>query len=226
MSTDQPHDPNAATPQSNWQPPHVPAPPVPEPKRKNWFARHKILTALLVLVLIGIVGSAVSGSGGDRSAGSTTPAPADGDRRNDTGDGKQENDTPALAKVGQKVRDGQFEFTVTAVKKGVASVGDQSLGQKAQGQYVLVGVTVTNIGEKAQLLADSSQKLRDAQGREFSSDTAAAIYIKGNDVFLNEINPGNSVKGTLVFDMPKGASPVSIELHDSPFSEGVTVALG
>lgn len=43
--------------------------------------------------------------------------------------------------------------------------------------------------------------------------------------FLEEINPGNTVKGTLVFDMPKGTEPASIELHDSPFSDGITVQL-
>ena len=36
---------------------------------------------------------------------------------------------------------------------------------------------------------------------------------------------GNTVKGTLVFDMPKGTEPASIELHDSPFSDGITVQL-
>jgi hypothetical protein len=47
--------------------------------------------------------------------------------------------------------------------------------------------------------------------------------MKDNDVFLKEINPGNSVKGTLVFDMPKDAKPATIEMHDSRFSGGVVV---
>ena len=53
----------------------------------------------------------------------------------------------------------------------------------------------------------------------------AAMSIDGNDVFLNQINPGNTVKGVLVYDMPKGAVPASIELHDSMFSGGATVSL-
>jgi hypothetical protein len=124
------------------------------------------------------------------------------------------------------VRDGQFEFTVTKVQKGVKTVGDEYFNEKAQGQFVLVSVTVSNIGDSPQTLSDSSQKVRDAKGREFSTDTGAAIYLKDNKVFFEEINPGNSVKGTLVFDMPKGTAPASIELHDSPFSGGVTVQLG
>ena len=223
MSTNSPHDP---TQQAQWQPPHVPAPPAPEPARKNWFARHKILTGLLALLLIGIIATATNGGGktpdtSTPAAGPAASAPAESAQQ----PAQSEEAAPATAKVGQKVRDGKFEFTVTKVQKGVKSVGDQYVNQKAQGQYVLVNVTVSNIGDEAQLLSDSSQKIRDAKGREFSSDTAAAIYVKDNKVFLNEINPGNSVKGTLVFDMPKGTDPVSIELHDSPFSDGVTVRL-
>jgi hypothetical protein len=202
----------------------VPAPPAPEPQRKSWFARHKILTGLLALVLVGGIASALNG-GGDKGTTSTTSPVAASTAEPSAQAEEQPKEAPSEAKVGQKVRDGQFEFTVTKVKSGVKSVGDEYVNQKAQGQYVLVSITVSNIGDKAQMLADSSQKVRDAKGREFSSDTTAAIYMKDNKVFINEINPGNSVKGTLVFDMPKGTKPASIELHDSPFSDGATVKL-
>lgn len=203
---------------TNWQPPTIPAPPVPE-KRKNWFGRHTFLTGLLALVVIAVLAHAFT-SGGDAPA--TTVSPAANGSNAATG----ASDATKTAAIGQAVRDGKFEFTVTKVRTGVASVGDQYLGQKAQGQFVLVTVTAKNIGDEAQLLADSSQKVRDAGGREFSADSAAAVYLKDNDVLFNQINPGNSVTGVLVFDMPKGAVPASIELHDSPFSGGVTVRLG
>ncbi len=222
MSANQPHNPNQPT---MWQPPQIPAPPAPEPARKSWFARHKILTGLLALVLIGIVMSAVNGGGATSPTSGSVAAPSEQSSDEQSADDQGDGDAAAAAKVGQKVRDGQFEFTVTKVQKGVESVGDEYLNEKAQGQYVLVSVTVSNIGDTAQLLADSSQKVRDAKGREFSSATGAAIYLKDNKVFLNEINPGNAVKGTLVFDMPKGTEPASIELHDSPFSDGVVVQL-
>ena len=226
MSTNDPlqHTP-PTTPQTAWQPPHVPAPPAPELQRKRWFARHKILTGLLALVLVGGIASALNGGGDKGSTSTTSPVAASADAPSAQAEEQPKEEAPSEAKVGQKVRDGQFEFTVTKVKSGVKSVGDEYVNQKAQGQYVLVSITVSNIGDKAQLLADSSQKARDAKGREFSTDTAAAIYMKDNEVFLNEINPGYSVKGTLVFDMPKGTEPASIELHDSPFSDGVTVKL-
>lgn len=58
------------------------------------------------------------------------------------------------------------------------------VGQRAQGQFVLVHVTVENIGTEPQTLLDSEQKLRETQGREVSTDTAAALVVEDNDVFL------------------------------------------
>jgi Telomeric repeat-binding factor 2. len=46
-----------------------------------------------------------------------------------------------------------------------------------------------------------------------------------SNAFLNNINPGNSVAGILVYDVPKGLTLSKIELHDSMFSGGVTVTL-
>ncbi|RSM44161.1 hypothetical protein DMB66_52525 [Actinoplanes sp. ATCC 53533] len=39
------------------------------------------------------------------------------------------------------------------------------------------------------------------------------------------MNPGNTVKGKLVFDVPEGTKLTSLELHDSLFSDGVQVNL-
>lgn len=194
---------------------------------RPWYKKKRFIIPLLLVVIIMI---AQLGKGGSTLATTAADTSANSSVADAPAASSDQADAPApagdtTAKVGQKVRDGQFEFTVTKVQKGVKSVGDQYVNQKAQGQYVLVSVTVSNIGDKAQMLSDSSQKARDAKGREFSTDTAAAIYMKNNQVFLNEINPGNSVKGTLVFDMPKGTEPASLELHDSPFSDGVTVKL-
>lgn len=219
---------------TNWQPPTIPAPPAPEPPSRSWFARHKILTAILALVAVIVLAQAVSGGDDPAPAAVTKPAAsASPDAQSALPEQPAETDEPAepkepdqTAKLGTAVRDGQFEFTVTKVQAGVAKIGSDMFGEKAQGQFVLVHVTVENIGDEAQYFSDSDQKVQDAKGREFSADTGAALYVEDNDVFLNEINPGNTVKGVLVYDMPKNTRPASIELHDSAFSGGVTVRLG
>lgn len=86
-------------------------------------------------------------------------------------------------------------------------------------------MTVKNIGDKAQTFDGSDQELIDRNGSKYSADTAAGIYLDGSESFLEQINPGNVVDGVVVFDIPKGADPVRIELHDSMFSGGATVDL-
>jgi hypothetical protein len=56
-------------------------------------------------------------------------------------------------------------------------------------------------------------------------DTEAAIYLPESQSLYEEINPGNTLTGTVVFDIPVDAVPAALELHDSKFSGGVTVDL-
>ena len=131
--------------------------------------------------------------------------------------------TPGL---GDPVRDGKFEFTVTKMDCSKTTVGNSFLNEKAQGKFCQISVTVKNIGKEAQYFDGSSQKAKNAESTEFSNDGAAEIYANEDSAtFLNEINPGNGVKGKLIFDVPKSTKLTSIELHDSIFSGGVEVAL-
>lgn len=215
--------------------PTAPDQPVPaQPVRKNFFARHKILTAVLVLVGIGIATQAASGDDPAPTPGAaqTASAPADGAPPGadpaapaEPAAPVEEEPAPAAPGVGTPVADGKFEFTVTNVEQGVGRVGSDMFGEDAQGQFLLVHVTVRNVGDEAQYFDSSSQKLVDAQGRQHSADSAAAIYLDGSS-FLESVNPGNSVEGIVVFDVPVDAVPATLELHDSMFSDGVTVTLG
>jgi hypothetical protein len=123
------------------------------------------------------------------------------------------------------VRDGKFEFSVTSVKCGVTTIGDPPLEKKAQGQYCLVTLTVTNIGDRSQIFDASSQKAENAQGQKYDADGTATFYLENPNSFLTPINPGNSVKGVVAFDVPANAKIVKLQLHDSPFSDGAEVSV-
>jgi hypothetical protein len=212
-----------------------PGQPVPV-RRPSFFARHKVLTVFLAILALIVVVSIASNLGGDAPSSTTdaagsadAPAAPEGDTGAEAVDpapAPEPEPVPAAAGIGTAVRDGKFEFTVTSVEPGVARVGDDILGVDAQGQFVLVHVTVTNIGDRAQMFDASSQKMFDAQGREHSADSTAGIYLGDANSFLNDINPGNSIQGVVIFDVPADAVPTSIELHDSFLSGGTTVALG
>ncbi len=197
----------------------VPAFHAPAPKKKSKLPW--IVGGFVGLMLVACVGAVASGGGDDASTEAADVATTAG------GAAKAEK-TEAKKTAGLKdaVRDGKFEFIVTGVKCGVSRIGSDLIGQKAQGQFCLIDVQVKNIGKEAQSFADSVQKAYDAKKVEYSADSGAAIYAnEDSQVFFTEINPGNTVKGKLVFDVPKGTELTTLELHDSMFSGGVKVAL-
>jgi hypothetical protein len=133
---------------------------------------------------------------------------------------------PAGVAIGKPARDGKFEFTVTKVDCSKTKIGSGPLTQTAQGKFCLVNVTVKNIGDQAQLFDAGSQKTLDSKGTQYDADSGAALYVnKNSETFLNNINPGNQVKGVLPFDVPKTVTITAVELHDSPFSDGIKIAV-
>ena len=200
----------------------------PAPVKKRFVRRHPVLTVVGVVVAVVVVAQLAGGSGDDTPAatGTSTAAPEGAEGSAPAAPDAAAPDAPAAPGIGTPVADGVFEFVVTGVEPGVASIGDEMLGVEAQGQFVLVRVTVTNVGDASQIFDASSQTLLDAQGRTHSADSGSAIYLPDANSFLTSVNPGNTVDGIVVFDIPADATPVSVELHDSPFSGGVTVAVG
>lgn len=185
-------------------------------KDGSWFKRHKILTLILAIIALIVI---VKSTGGNKSTTNTSAS---------KGTASSQTKKATLAKLNEAANDGKFEFTVSAVKCGVPSVSDSSgyVTKAAQGQYCLMTVAVKNIGDKQQIFSESDQKLLNASNQEYSTDTTATLYNGNNsDAFVSEINPGNTVTGVLVYDIPKDQTPVTAELHDSAFSSGVKVSL-
>ena len=125
--------------------------------------------------------------------------------------------------IGDAVRDGQFEFVVLDVEPGLDSIGEGFTAEEAAGQFVVIRLQVTNIGDDAQDFFDSNQALIDDQGREHSTHSSA-MWLDDSLVW-EEINPGVGKEGVIVFDIPADATPVQLRLHDSAFSGGVLVDL-
>lgn len=131
------------------------------------------------------------------------------------------------ARMGEAAVDGDFLFVVTAVEDGPAMIGDSDLGTQPQGKFVFVTMTATNQGDTPSSLPGESQYLLDAQGRKATADTDAAAYLpKEAQRLFETIEPGETVTGIVVFDIPADATPAGLKLHHTPSSSGVAVALG
>jgi hypothetical protein len=173
-----------------------------------------ILLAVIALIVIIVIASNSGGGSGSSSSSSDGGSSSSGDSAKAIG-------------LNQSVRDGKFEFTVSGVDCSKTTLGAGPISTQANGVFCLVSVHVQNIGDQAQTLDSTSQVAYDAQGKEYSTDTEAAFYLENaGDALFNQLNPGSSVDGTLVYDVPTGTTLTKLELHDFAFSGGVTVNLG
>lgn len=182
-------------------------------KRKKW---PWILGGLAVLMIAGCVGMFALFAGGAKVVSAAA----------NEMDKNQQGRNAIAGTMNEPAKDGKFQFTVTGMKCGMPSVGPEDFGQQAQGEFCLIDVEIKNIAGTAEVFNDSSQQATDADGAVYSVDSGAAIYANGDaSTFLEEINPGNTVKGKLVFDVPKGTKLTSVVLHESMYTAGVKVPL-
>jgi hypothetical protein len=150
----------------------------------------------------------------DAGTAGAPPSPGDGGKANGTA-------APGLNKP---ARDGAFEFVVKTITCGKAQLGSGGLTKTAQGQFCLVEMTVRNVGTDEQTFHGDLQKASDSSGARYSDDLSAEGLVNKEDVtYYEQVNPGNSLELTLVYDIPKTATITSLELHDSLYSKGVTV---
>ncbi|HEX8202461.1 MAG TPA: DUF4352 domain-containing protein [Isosphaeraceae bacterium] len=172
-----------------------------------------ILLAVIALVIIIVIAT----SGGDD--GGSSPS--------SSGGGASSGESAEAAGLNQAVQDGKFEFTATGVDCSKNTLGADPVSTQATGVFCLVNVSVANIGDEAQTLDSTSQVAYDAAGNKYSTDIEAAFYLEdAGQTLFEQLNPGTSVNGVLVFDVPVGTQLTELELHDSMFSGGVTVNIG
>lgn len=201
------------------------------PPKKPMGTGAKLLIIGLSILGFGIFVSALSGNDKSTSTAtritSTTRAPAAvvdkvAPETKPPTTTKQEQ---VATGFGTEVRDGKFGFVVTKVESGLATIGKESswFSETAEGQFVVVYVDVTNTSNKSQYYASSNQVLIDDQGREFTNNYSAEFGLEGDDKGAGDINPGITRSTRVVFDIPVGAVPVAIEVHDSMFSGGARI---
>jgi uncharacterized protein DUF4352 len=190
---------------------YSPSPPQPPAPRKRRWPR--ILLGVLVVAAVGCAGLFTVVLGGT--------AEVAGDL-----DDNQQGRNAVAGQWGRPIVDGKLQFTVTGLRCGLEQVGSELLSDRAQGEFCLVDVVVKNVASTAQTFLESSQKATDATGNVYSVDSDAGISANGeSSVFLEQINPGNSVRGQLVFDVPAGTKLTSVVLHESFYTAGVKIPL-
>lgn len=163
---------------------------------EGWFDRHKILTIFFILLLIVIM--------------------RPGSDANNVSNNQNGAAMEQVHKIGEDFLIGHFNYNLGKVEQK-SSVGDQYSSSKASGVYEVCYLSIIN-GDKEPRYADSAMfKIIDDQNRSFAVSTDATTaysitYGSKYDLFLKQANPGVQIDGVLVFDIPKDAKGLKLEV--------------
>lgn len=189
----------------------------------------------IVVVLI-ILSRACGGTGETGSGGSTTSSESETKeevKKEEPAKKKEkakEAQSAAVA-VGQPVTAGDIEWTVTDVRQ-TDQLSQESFGQFGDtktGNFIVVDLLFTNNGDNPSTLSPQSLTLLDSSDRESRPDTDIIGYIPNErNIFLEQVNPGVTREGTVIFTVAPDASGFRLQVGDAnPFGgEDALVDLG
>ncbi len=120
----------------------------------------------------------------------------------------------ATVSTGQRVEVGDASWVATSAQSRT-QLTSRFLDPK-QGNFVVVDFDFTNNGSESKTLHQNALKLLDRDGREFDADTDTFGYIPNEkNMFLDQVNPGVTKSGQVIFTVAPDASGFRLELSDT-----------
>jgi len=182
-----------------------------------------LIIGLIVLILLIVFAGRACGGGGETSSGGSTTASESDTEEEEKKEAKKEKknskqDQGTAVAIGQPVTAGDIEWTVTNART-VSELRQDSLGQfgkTKQGNFVVVDLLFTNNGSDPSTLTTQSLTLLDSNDRESRPDTDTFGYIENErNIFLQQVNPGVTREGTVIFTVSPDASDFRLRVGDA-----------
>lgn len=116
-----------------------------------------------------------------------------------------------IAGIGEQINVSDVFFTVNDVSTATNVGGEY--GQDAQSQFTIINVTVQN--EKNEPITVDSNFFKLLSGeRTYEADGTAGMYANEDaDFFLTSVNPGVSLTGNVVFDVPADLTDLILQVQ-------------
>ena len=165
-----------------------------------------ILIIFGVIIAIGIISS----FGDEESSDS-------GSNESNKTEAKAEKEEAKVYQIGDKVEVGKLSYEVTNVSTTNEIKSDNEFIESAttEGQFVIIDIKAYNNDSEARMVDSTMFKIKDDQDREFepTSDMDVAMVVDSmSDFFLQDINPGLSASGKVVFELPADVATYTLEV--------------
>lgn len=163
------------------------------------------LFVLFIIVIAGCSAVMMSGGGGDDSPSTSSAPKAD---KSDSDETVVEDD--------ETVED---DSDINVVADGLTrtpSIGMDGFEEQAQGEYVIVDVSITNSSGEEISISGDDFSLIGSDGTKYGVSSDLPIT-EDTPLIYETINPGNSASGYILFDVPEGTDISSMQ-YEALFS--------
>jgi len=134
----------------------------------------------------------------------------------------------APAKIGDTVTDKDLAFTVTNVTTA-KTLGNSFTSTDAQGTFHVITIKIENQAKETKTIDSSMLQIKDSEGRTFDrsieGQSSKGLSEGKVDLFLQQVQPGLSVTGEIVFDLPDNVADPRLLVKGSLFSSGKEIRL-
>jgi hypothetical protein len=206
------------------EPPAGTEPPAAVDNRKLVLGFAGAVAGLLVLMVLAAVYAFVIHKPDTEQAASVTTETSTVTTQEETpSEEASATESPLPPPPGGSATDGPLTFTVVGVESSTTITDSENefLTKDAQGEFIVVRLTVQNTSPDPGQFLGTFQKLK-AAGQVYTVDDEATFYVGGGFV---DIPPGGQVDVGLAYDVPPGTVPETVELHADPVSPGAELPL-
>lgn len=176
--------------------------------QRNFFMKHKILTGIIVLIIIGSLGSAMGGNEAtkvDETASTNSTASS------------SESKT---FKVGDVIQLKDYKITVNKVYN---VPGDDFSKPKDGNEFMAIDCTVENISKDEKAISSIMMfKVVDQDGRQCEYSLMGQTAAKAGQLD-GTIGAGRKITGVYVVEVPKGKTGLELEFDSSLLTGGQVV---
>jgi hypothetical protein len=193
----------------------------PPPEKSQGMS--KLTKAVVVIIILVIVASWL-GSGNsentssssseqeDASQSSPSPSPSSEEKTKEKGS-EQGSQTYS---TGDSITVGDASWVVTNVERASSLSDTFGVRPAREGNFVIVDFAFTNNGNESKTLHQQALEVVDSSGRRSEPDTDSLLYIPNElNIFLEQVNPGVTDNGRVIFSLAPDASGLKLALKDT-----------
>ncbi|SFL80679.1 DUF4352 domain-containing protein [Salibacterium qingdaonense] len=186
------------------------------------------LVVLIVIIAIFTSGDSTQTSDDNGTSDSEESSTSSGDESSESSSGSSNEETPTHS-IGDTVEVGQVSYTINSMETA-QEVGPDMLSTTTEETFIILDVEFTNNGNEAVTVDSNYIKLLSGGSTyEPSSEATTSANSTQNDstsFFLEEVNPGSSTSGKVVFEVVPElaeASDLQAELQEGFFGSNTAV---